>query len=82
MNRRKKLIWQLFPSFLLITLLSLLAVSWYASNSLHHFFLDQTAANLKIRALLVEKQIVAHLKPAGSHSQFGAAALCPQINFQ
>ena len=63
MNGRKKLIWQLFPSFLLITLLSLLAVSWYASNSLHHFFLDQTAADLKIRALLVEKQIVAHLAP-------------------
>jgi two-component system phosphate regulon sensor histidine kinase PhoR len=63
MNRRKKLIWQLFPSFLLITLLSLLAVSWYASNSLHHFFLDQTEADLKIRALLVEKQIVALLAP-------------------
>ena len=63
MNKRKKLIWQLFPSFLLITLLSLLAVSWYASSSLHHFFLDQTAADLRIRALLVEKQIVAHLAP-------------------
>ena len=48
---------------MLITLLSLLAVSWYASSSLRHFFLDQTAADLKIRALLVEKQIVAHLAP-------------------
>ena len=63
MIRRKKLIWQLFPSFLLITLLSLLAVSWYASSSLKHFFLDQTASDLKIRALLVEKQITAHLAP-------------------
>jgi two-component system phosphate regulon sensor histidine kinase PhoR len=63
MNGRKKLIWQLFPSFLLITLLSLFAVSWYASNSLHHFFLDQAASDLKIRALLVEKQIAAHLTP-------------------
>ena len=63
MNRRKRLIWQLFPSYLLITLLSLLAVSWYASSSLRHFFLDQTAADLKIRALLVEKQIAAHLAP-------------------
>ena len=63
MNRRKRLIWQLFPSYLLITLLSLLAVSWYAYSSLRHFFLDQTAADLKIRALLVEKQIVGHLAP-------------------
>ena len=62
-NRRKRLIWQLFPSYLLITLLSLLAVSWYASSSLHHFFLDRTAADLKTRALLVEKQIAAHMDP-------------------
>ena len=63
MNKRKKLIWQLFPSYLLITLLSLLAVSWYASDSLRHFFLDQTAADLKIRARLLEKQIIAYLLP-------------------
>ena len=53
----------MFPSYLLITLLSVLAISWYASSSLRHFYLDQTAADLKTRALLVEKQIVAHLAP-------------------
>ena len=63
MNGKKRLIWQLFPSYLLITLLSLLAVSWYASSSLRHFFLDQTAADLKTRALLIEKQIVTYLAP-------------------
>ena len=63
MNRKKRLIWQLFPSYLLITLLSVLAVSWYASSSLQHFFMEQTAADLKIRAILVEKQIAAHLTP-------------------
>jgi two-component system phosphate regulon sensor histidine kinase PhoR len=79
MKRRKKLIWQLFPSFLLITLLSLLAVSWYASNSLHHFFLDQTAADLKIRALLVQKQIVAHLVPLDAAE---VDAICKEIGKQ
>jgi len=63
MKKSKKLIWQIFPSFLLITLLSLLAASWYASSSLRHFFLDQTEADLKIRLLLVEKQIVTHMLP-------------------
>ena len=61
MTKRKKLIWQLFPSYLLITILSLLAVYWYASRSLSHFFHEQTAADLRTRALLVEKQITAHL---------------------
>ena len=76
MKRRKRLIWQLFPPYLLITLLSLLAVSWYASSSLRHFFLDQTAADLKIRALLVEKQIVAHLAPLDAAE---VDAICKKI---
>ena len=79
MNKRKKLIWQLFPSFLLITLISLLAVSWYASSSLHHFFLDQTAADLKIRALLAKKQIVAHLVPLDAAE---VDAICKEIGMQ
>ena len=63
MKKKKRLIWQIFPSFLLITLLSLLAVSWYASSSMHHFFLDQTAVDLNIRAILLEKQISVYLSP-------------------
>jgi len=63
MKKRKRLIWQIFPSFLLITLLSLLAVSWYASSSMHHFFLDQTALDLNVRAILLEKQISVDLSP-------------------
>jgi two-component system phosphate regulon sensor histidine kinase PhoR len=56
-----------------------LAVSWYASNSLHHFFLDQTAADLKIRALLVEKQIVAHLAPLDAAE---VDAICKELGKQ
>jgi len=63
MKKKKRLIWQIFPSFLLITLFSLLAVSWYASSSMRHFFLDQTAVDLSVRAVLLEKQISAHLLP-------------------
>ena len=63
MKKSKKLIWQIFPSFLLITLFSLLAVSWYASNSMRHFFLDQTAVDLDVRAILLEKQVITHLLP-------------------
>jgi len=68
MKKRKKLIWQIFPSFLLITLLSLLAVSWYASSSMSHFFLDQTAADLEVRAILLKKQIISHLQPLDAPS--------------
>ena len=63
MKKRRKMIWRLFPSYLLITLLSLIAVSWYATRSLRHFYLDQTAADLKAKAHILEKQIRAYLDP-------------------
>ena len=63
MKRRRRLLWQLFPSYLLITLISLLAASWYASAAMRHFFLDQTAIDLKARAALLEKQIKGLLSP-------------------
>jgi two-component system phosphate regulon sensor histidine kinase PhoR len=61
MTKRKKLFWQIFPSYLLITLLSLFAVSWYASKSLRQFYLDQTAIDLQSRAILLEKLVIGHL---------------------
>ncbi|MGD9026235.1 MAG: PAS domain-containing sensor histidine kinase, partial [Desulfobacterales bacterium] len=63
MKKRRRLLWRLFPSYLLITLISLLAVSWYASEAMRHFFLDQTTIDLKARAALLEKQITAFLAP-------------------
>jgi len=63
MTKRRKLFWQIFPSYLLITLLSLFAVSWYASKSLRQFYLDQTAIDLQSRAILLEKLVISHLSP-------------------
>lgn len=62
MKKKKRLIWQISPPFLLITLASVVAVSWYASDAMRHFFFDQTAADLNIRAILLEKQVIDHLK--------------------
>ncbi len=61
--RRKRLIWQLFPSYLLVTLLSLLALTWYVTSSWRQFYLDQTAADLRNRALLVETYIQGRFAP-------------------
>jgi two-component system phosphate regulon sensor histidine kinase PhoR len=63
MARKKRLLWQLYPSYLLIIIVSLVAVTWYASKSLRHFFLEQTSADLEARALLFEQQILEHLDP-------------------
>ncbi|MEW6386643.1 MAG: ATP-binding protein [Thermodesulfobacteriota bacterium] len=54
---RKKLLWQLFPFFLLVTLVTLVAVTWYSARSWRLFYLKQTAADLETRARLVETRI-------------------------
>lgn len=63
MKKKKRLLRHIFPSYLLITLISLVAVTWFASSSIRNFFLEQTAAVLLTRARLLENQISQFLGP-------------------
>jgi two-component system phosphate regulon sensor histidine kinase PhoR len=63
MKKKKRLLRHLFPSYLLITLISLVAVTWFASSSIRNFFLEQTAEDLLTRARLLENQILQFLGP-------------------
>jgi two-component system phosphate regulon sensor histidine kinase PhoR len=56
----KKLFWQLYPSFLLITLLSLTAAGWYATSNLKTFYLQNLETDLKTRAELVADLVQDH----------------------
>jgi len=55
--RKKKIFWQLFPSYLLIIFISLLLVIVYSSNSFNHFYHKQILNELQERAYLIENQI-------------------------
>ncbi|HID32808.1 MAG TPA: PAS domain-containing sensor histidine kinase, partial [bacterium (Candidatus Stahlbacteria)] len=68
MGKHRKLIWHLYPSYLLITLISLGAVTWYASRSIKDYYLEQTAQDLRVRVLLVDQQIQGHLNPLDKKS--------------
>ena len=46
--RTKRMLWQLFPSFLLIILIALIPVTWYATHSLRSLAERQTAADLGV----------------------------------
>ncbi|MBW1819943.1 MAG: PAS domain-containing sensor histidine kinase, partial [Deltaproteobacteria bacterium] len=63
MSKKKRFFWQLFPSYLVITVISLVAVTWYALSTLEGFFLKHTAADLESRARLVEEQVLTYLDP-------------------
>jgi two-component system phosphate regulon sensor histidine kinase PhoR len=55
--RRQKLLWHLFPFFLLVTMVTLVAVTWYSARSWRLYLLEQTATDLATRAHLVEARI-------------------------
>lgn len=61
--RRRRLLWQIFPAYLAITLAALTAVTWYVSRSLEQFHVSQTAADLEARARLLEPQLAGLLEP-------------------
>ncbi|MCD6297675.1 MAG: HAMP domain-containing protein [Deltaproteobacteria bacterium] len=63
MKKKKRLLWQIYPSYLLITLISLVAVTIYAGSSFREFYLDRIAGDLRARAYLLEKQIIQFLDP-------------------
>lgn len=54
---KKKLLWQLYSSYLLVTVLALAALVYYASKSFEDFFLKQTALELESAARLVSLMI-------------------------
>jgi two-component system, OmpR family, phosphate regulon sensor histidine kinase PhoR len=68
MARKKSLLRHLFSSYLFITLLSLVAVGWYASASLEHFLQKRIESDLQTRALLFANQITERLDPLDERS--------------
>lgn len=61
MKKNRRLIWQIYPSFLALILVSLFIASWYISTSVRGFLLEQTAMNLEAQCLLLKNQITSYL---------------------
>lgn len=55
--RRRRLLWQLYPPYLLITVFALLALSWYATSAVRELHLHETALDLQDKARLVEERL-------------------------
>jgi two-component system phosphate regulon sensor histidine kinase PhoR len=72
----RRLLWQLYPSYLIITLIALLAVSWYTSGILRSFYAEQTAVVLEARARLIESRLNGLWSVSNSAT---VDALCKQL---
>jgi two-component system, OmpR family, phosphate regulon sensor histidine kinase PhoR len=53
----RRLVWQLYPSYLLLILLVLIGLGWYGSVTLRSFYYEQAAADLDSRAQLIAQQL-------------------------
>ncbi len=63
MRKRRPLIWHLYPSYLVLALVALLATGWYASRSMRDFYLSQIHQNLVNQSQLLKDQFVPLLQP-------------------
>jgi two-component system phosphate regulon sensor histidine kinase PhoR len=63
MAGKRRLIWQIFPPYLFIIVIALIAVTWYASISAKQFFYRHTEEDLKARALIFEEQVRRYFDP-------------------
>ncbi len=55
--RRHGLFWHIFPTYLIITVLAVVAVSWYGSTALQSLFYERAEDDLRARALLLEERL-------------------------
>lgn len=56
--KRRRLVWQLYPSYLFLILLVLLAASWFVQAELREFHYQQTSKDLRARAQLLTEQLI------------------------
>ena len=54
--KARRLVWQLYPTYILLSLFVLFGLGWYISTALRNFHYEQSAADLKARAQLVREQ--------------------------
>ena len=73
---RRKLIWQLFPFFLVITLLTLVVATAYGSFAFHHFYLGQVEQKLHLAADVAAFEVAETLASAAPGDM---DALCDKL---
>ncbi|MBN2591255.1 MAG: PAS domain-containing protein [Sedimentisphaerales bacterium] len=59
---KHRFLWQLYAAFLVIVIISVDGVGWYASKSFYNFYLNEISESLKSRAYLIEGQLKSYLR--------------------
>ncbi len=68
MKKTIRLMWQLYPTYLFITLIAIGAVSWYVAHFLSDYLFQRTLADLKTQGRIVEVLAARHLEPLDANA--------------
>ncbi|MEZ4598380.1 MAG: ATP-binding protein [Syntrophotaleaceae bacterium] len=68
-----RLLWQIFPSYVVIILAALVGVTWYFAGTIKNFYFEQTKSALEARAALITAP-AAPLLVSGDYSAIDALA--------
>ncbi|HLC15517.1 MAG TPA: ATP-binding protein [Thermodesulfovibrionia bacterium] len=52
--KRNRLLWRIYPTYLLITLIALLSIGWYTSLTLQDFYHNEVRSDLQSRTRLID----------------------------
>ena len=63
MIQRRRLIWQLYPSYLILVLLALLATGWYTSHAMRSFYMSQVRKDLLHQVRFLTPQFLPLVTP-------------------
>ena len=74
--RNLRILWQIFPSYVVIIMAALVGVTWYFAGTIQDFYLRQTENDLEARAVLVAAQ-AAPILLAGDHAKLDV--LCKEL---
>lgn len=76
---RRRLLWQLFPPYLIVTLLALATVGILAAQAIHDFYLTETTRDLIARGRLVRERVMTEISPGEAQSFASIDALCKKL---
>lgn len=63
MIKYRRLIWQLYPAYLLLVLVTLIAAGWFTAREMRAFYMAQIRRELKYHARFLAPQVLALLHP-------------------
>ncbi len=59
-EKKRKLVWHIFPSFLLIMVVSLSAVTWYSTGFFREYYLVNSETDLTTQGTLIRREMFGH----------------------